>query len=269
MLNLRLDEYRKWAPAVTAGFRLTAQFLHGEHLFDPRFLPYGSQLIPLAAALAVLGADAEPVGSRQKIARWYWCGRSGPGELYGGTTENRFARDLPDLISWVHGDGDEPRTVQEAQFFASRLRSLRTRGSAAYKGLYALLIKGGAVDWRTGSGMSVENYFDNAVDIHHVFPKAWCEHKGIKASDYNSILNKTPLTAKTNRIIGGRAPSSYLTRLAGSAQATTDQIAYNVKTHVIDPAPLTADDYAAFIAARERSLLALVSSAMGKSAQID
>ncbi len=267
MLNLTVDDYRAWAPAVTAGLRSAAQLLHGEHLFDSRFLPYGSQLIPLAAALAVLGAEAESVGARQKIARWYWCGVFG--ELYGGTTETRFARDLPELAAWVRGDAAEPRTVQDAQFFASRLRSLRTRGSAAYKGLYALLLKGGALDWRTGSGMSVENYFDNAVDIHHVFPRAWCEQNGIKASDYNAILNKTPLTAKTNRIIGGRAPSIYLARLAGSAETTPSQVERNVATHVIDPTLLGADDYPAFVAARERSLLELVSSAMGKPVQVD
>lgn len=267
MLNLPLDDYRKWAPAVSDGLRAAAQFLHGEHLFDPRFLPYGSQLIPLAAVFAVLGSEAETVGARQKIARWYWSGVFG--ELYGGTTETRFARDLPELVAWVRGTGGEPRTVQEAQFFASRLRSLRTRGSAAYKGLYAMLLKHGALDWRTGSGMSVENYFDNAVDIHHVFPKAWCEQQGIRATDYNSILNKTPLTAKTNRIIGGRAPSHYLGRLAGNAEASPEEIAHNVATHLIDAAALLGDDYPAFVAARERELLRLVGLAMGKPAQND
>jgi hypothetical protein len=267
MLGLPLTDYQRWAPAVTEGLKSTAQFLHGEHLFEPRFLPYGSQLIPLAAVLAVLGPDAEPIGAGQKIARWYWSGVFG--ELYGGTTETRFARDLPEVVAWVRGTGGEPRTVQEAQFTASRLRTLRTRGSAAYKGIYAMLLKRGACDWRTGSGMSVENYFDNAVDIHHVFPKAWCEQHGIKPSDYNSILNKTPLTAKTNRIIGGRAPSFYLKRLAGSADTTTDQITENVTTHLIDVALLVTDDYPGHIAARERELLGLIGAAMGKPAQSD
>ena len=63
-------------------------------------------------------------------------------------------------------------------------------------------------------------YFDEAIDIHHIFPKAWCEKQKIKPSVYNSIVNKTPLTARTNRVIGGRAPSEYLERLANSAGST-------------------------------------------------
>ena len=44
-------------------------------------LPYGSQLIPLAAILTILGHDWEPHAAREKLAPWYWCGVLG--ELYG------------------------------------------------------------------------------------------------------------------------------------------------------------------------------------------
>ena len=40
-----------------------------------------------------------------------------------------------------------------------------------------------------------------------IFPIAWCEKKGISKSDYNCIVNKTPLSARTNRIVGGDPPS--------------------------------------------------------------
>lgn len=78
---------------------------------------------------------------------------------------------------------------------------------------YALLLKEGAIDWRTGEAADMNLYFDKAIDIHHIFPKAWCEKQDIKPHTYNSIVNKTPLTARTNRVIGGRAPSEYLERL--------------------------------------------------------
>ncbi|MEU5693569.1 DUF262 domain-containing protein [Actinosynnema sp. NPDC020468] len=267
MLNLALSEYRKWAPTVTGGFKSAAQFLHSQHIFDTRFLPYGSQLIPLAAIFALLGGKAETVGARRKISRWYWSGVFG--ELYGGTTETRFARDVPEVVAWVTGRGGEPRTVQEAQFFASRLRSLRTRGSAAYKGIYALLLQAGPVDWGTGSDMSDENYFDNAVDIHHVFPKVWCERRGIVPGDYNSILNKTPLTARTNRLIGGRAPSVYLRGLTRTADTTPGQVDRNVQSHLISAIALRRDDFDAAMSARQDALLRLVGEAMGKDPQID
>ncbi|MFC6094910.1 hypothetical protein [Saccharothrix lopnurensis] len=125
------------------------------------------------------------------------------------------------------------------------------------------------MDWATGSDMSDENYFDNAVDIHHVFPKAWCEKQGISPAEYNSILNKTPLTARTNRLIGGRAPSVYLRGLVRPADTTPEQIDRNVQSHLISAADLRNDDFTAAMTARQEALLSLIGKAMGKDAQID
>ena len=129
MLKLTLAEYQRFAPAIVRGMRKAARFLHRQHLYDTKYLPYGSQLIPLAAILATMGQESEVAGAQEKLARWYWCGVFG--ELYGGTTETRFSRDLPEVASWIHSGGPQPRTVEEAQFAPGRLLTLRTRGSAA------------------------------------------------------------------------------------------------------------------------------------------
>lgn len=263
MLKLTLDEYRRFAPAVVSGMRAAAKFLHGQHLFETKYLPYGSQLVPLAAILASLGKDGQVAGAQQKLARWYWCGVFG--ELYGGTTETRFSRDLPEVVSWIRGTGPQPRTVDDAQFAPGRLLTLRTRGSAAYKGIYALLLKAGAIDWRTGEAADMNLYFDEAIDIHHIFPKAWCEKQGIKPNTYNSIVNKTPLTARTNRVIGGRAPSEYLARLANSAGVDTDTIRKHVSTHLADADLMARNDFDTFFATRARALLDQIASATGKT----
>lgn len=42
----------------------------------------------------------------------------------------------------------------------------------AYQGIYALLRREGARDLRTGEPSNVQNYFDERVDIHHLFRKA-------------------------------------------------------------------------------------------------
>ena len=107
-------------------------------------------------------------------------------------------------------------------------------------------------------------YFDEAIDIHHIFPKAWCESQGIVPETYNSIINKTPLTARTNRVIGGRAPSDYLERLSNSAGVDPDTISKHISTHLADAGLLAQDDFNAFFAARARALLDKISSAMGK-----
>ncbi|MEV0446206.1 DUF262 domain-containing protein [Streptomyces spectabilis] len=263
MLALSLDEYERFAPSVVDGFKKAAKFLRKEFVFDTKFLPYGTQLIPLAAIFAQIGQDAESAGAQQKLARWYWCGVFG--ELYGGSTETRFSRDLPDVVDWISGASTEPRTVTEAQFAPGRLLTLRTRNSAAYKGIYALLLKAGAVDWRTGEKAEVSGYFDEAMDIHHVFPKSWCEKAGYAPDVYNSIVNKTPLNARTNRIIGGIAPSDYLARLAKSAQTAPDGVAEHIRTHLCEADLMAADDFDAFFAARKAALLGGISIEMGKA----
>jgi hypothetical protein len=262
MLVLSLEDYRRFAPLVIVGFKSAAKFLHQQYLFDTKFLPYGTQLIPLAAILALTGEAAQSAGAQQKLARWYWCGVFG--ELYGGSTETRFSQDLQDVVDWIGGAGGEPRTVSAAQFSPNRLLTLRTRNSAAYKGIYALLLKAGAVDWRTGEKAEVTEYFDESIDIHHIFPKAWCEKAGFEPSLYNSIINKTPLTARTNRIIGGSSPSSYLHRLRKAAETGADGVAERIRTHLADPGRMAADDFEGFLADRRTALLSHISSAMGK-----
>ncbi|MEU3104546.1 GmrSD restriction endonuclease domain-containing protein [Streptomyces griseoflavus] len=262
MLALDLEDYRRYAPDVVAGFKAAAKFLRQQFVFDTRFLPYGTQLIPLAAILALAGQDAETAGAQEKLARWYWCGVFG--ELYGGTTETRFNLDLPDVVDWIRGSTQEPRTVTQAQFAASRLLTLRTRQSAAYKGIYALLLKAGAADWRTGEKAEVSVYFDEAMDIHHIFPQAWCQKNGYDRSVYNSVVNKTPLTARTNRIIGGHAPSEYLHRLAKAAETSSEGVEQRVTTHLANPALMRADDFDTFFEERRKVLQDHIAAVMGK-----
>ena len=81
------------------------------------------------------------------------------------------ARDLPEVTGWVRDQSaDEPTTIRDANFQASRLLTLRTRNSAAYKGVHALLMRDGSRDFRTGEPIEAQTFFDDSIDIHHVFP---------------------------------------------------------------------------------------------------
>ena len=154
---------------------------------------------------------------------------------------------------------------------------MRTRQSAAYKGIHALLMREGAKDFRSGQGFDHTIFFDEAVDIHHIFPAAWCEEKKIDARVYDTVINKTPLSYRTNRIIGGVAPSKYLHKLeqgrtkAGHVEeppierATLDSF---LKTHCIPVDALRADRFEDFMNARQAALLSLISTATGHHALV-
>jgi hypothetical protein len=261
VLRLPLDDYRYWADKATSALSRVVLFLHSERIFTARDLPYASQLVPLTAIMAALGDKADSYGVIQKLRRWFWCGVFG--EMYGGSTETRFALDLPDVLAWID-DGEEPRTVQESQFQAGRLMTLRTRNSAAYKGLYAQQMKRGSLDFRTGTAIDLHAYVDDAVDVHHIFPKAWAIQNGIPESIANSIVNKTVINAKTNRRIGGSAPSKYLPRIEARDGISPDDLDTILRSHDIDPITLRSDDFAAFFTARFERLIKQIEDATGK-----
>jgi hypothetical protein len=177
ILRLTLDDYRTWADAVTRGFEKASKLLFSLKIFSSRDLPYRTQVTPLAAILAVLGEAGDTDGVRAKLARWYWCGVFG--ELYGGAVETQFAKDLPEFLAWLEG-GPEPSAVAEPNFAPDRLLTLKTRNSAAYKGLYALLLNEGGLDFRSGETIDQQSYFDDKIDIHHIFPQRWCRNNAIE-----------------------------------------------------------------------------------------
>jgi hypothetical protein len=262
ILNISLKDYETYSNRVMDGLIEASKFLHKHFIFSPKFLPYGAQLIPLSAIFSILGKDAHSHQAQEKISRWYWCGIFG--ELYGGTTETRFAFDVPEVVNWVRGDGNLPRTVAEAQFMKDRLWTLRSRQSAAYKGLYALLLADGAKDWFSGAAISAITYFDDSIDIHHIFPQDWCKKNGKRRRKYNSILNKTPLSARTNRIIGGKAPSQYIEQLAKKADVSEKTILGSISSHRIDISDLKNDDFENHLESRAIALLDQIETVMGK-----
>src|SRR5689334_1274119 len=203
--------------------------------------------------LADIGNSWEHEKNRVMLVQWYWNGVFG--ELYGSTVDTRIARDFVEVPAWLKG-GPEPTTIAEATFRADRLKTMRMRLSAAYKGVNALLMKEGAQDFRSGQKFDHTIFFGENVDIHHIFTQDWCKRKGIKHTVFDSIINKTPLSLRTNRLIGGVAPSEYIARLeAGSATTPPiDPVRLDdyLMSHLIDPALLRADGFNTFMADRQK-----------------
>ena len=91
---------------------------------------------------------------------------------------------------------------------------------------------------------------------------------------YDTVINKTPLSYQTNRIIGGVAPSKYLGALErGRKNAATGQIedppiapavldGY-LASHCISAKHLRADDFESFMKERRSALLKLIANATG------
>ncbi|CDH46641.1 GmrSD restriction endonuclease domain-containing protein [Candidatus Contendibacter odensensis] len=267
ILLLPLVAYQKWADRVEVGFLLAAKFLRKECLINLRDLPYRTQLAPLASVLGLLGDRWLEPRIHDKLAQWYWCGVLG--ELYGGAVETRIANDVEELLGWIERDAEPPRTITDAAFQPDRLDRLTSRLSAAYKGLNVLVLREGAKDFFWKANIRELDAEDVALDIHHIFPQDWCEKNGsIPRKLYNTVVNKTPISYKANRMIGGSAPSQYLQKIQKHSQVQIGDADMNtiLGSHCIPADHLRSDDFAAFYQARKQNLLILIEKAIGKQA---
>ena len=98
LLGLPLDAYKRYADDVEHGFGEAASFLHQQKIIARKDVPYGSLLVGLAAAFAILRREDRILSAkdRNKIAQWFWSAILG--EVYGASPETLLARDVPELV---------------------------------------------------------------------------------------------------------------------------------------------------------------------------
>ena len=263
VLRLTYKEYEKYRNQMIDGIKEAVKFLSEQRVFTALDLPYSSQLIPLSVAFAVDPNMWFSAANQRKLEQWYWCGVFG--ELYGGANETRYVNDIQGLMTWVKDDTMEPETVQRSNFHATRLQQLYTRNSAAYKGVMALILKEHALDFIKGTQMDFASFVEEATDIHHIFPQNYCEKEGLDKAQWNSVINKTPIYARTNRIIQGGAPSKYLSSIERNHGVKPDDLDTYLSSHQIDVESIRQDDFDTYFEKRRQALLNLIEKATGKT----
>ena len=264
VLELKMTDFKAYADNLEHAFLEAAKFLNSLCIYSDRDIPYSTQLIPLSAVIAALGDKFHYSDVKDKVAQWYWCGIFG--EMYGGANETRYALDIVGLMNWICNSGEAPDTIKRSYFDPCRLLSLQTRNSAAYKGIMALIMKNGARDFISSEEMNLTYFIDENIDIHHIFPKDYCmkENLGQEDSKWNSIINKTPLSAKSNRMIGGKAPSEYLKNIEKN-MTDTSKLSFNLQSHLVSVEDIYSNNFDTYFIKRTKSILTLISNAMGKN----
>ena len=185
--------------------------------------------------------------------------------MYGGANETRYANDVADVIDWITNGASLPRTIKEAYFAPMRLLSLQSRQSAAYKGIMALVLKNHCKDFISGKEMDFAVFKAESIDIHHIFPKSYCEKMKYNKEFWNSVVNKTPISYSTNREIGGAAPSKYLSKIETKGQVSHADLDDYLSTHLINSDFCRNDDFTGHIISRAKFLLDEIENAMGKT----
>lgn len=264
VLNLSLKDYNNFADALSEGFVEAEKILQEERVFSNKDLPHSTQLIPLAALCTLLsnGNRIKVTNIKNKIRQWYWCGVFG--ELYGGANETRYVNDVVGVMNWIENNGNVPKTIQESYFNPTRLLTLQSRQSAAYKGIMALILKNHCKDFISGREMDFTVYKSENIDIHHIFPRSYCEKNNLSKEKWNSVVNKTPISYSTNREIGGVAPSEYLKKIEEKGQVDYNSLNDYLQTHLIDVSAARSNDFEKHIVLRAKLLLDAIEKATGK-----
>ena len=264
VLALQLADYKQYADQLTKGFETAEKMLEEERIFVARDLPYTSIIIPLAVLCTLLaeGNKIKATAVKDKIKQWFWCIVFG--EQYGSALETKYANDVQDVMAWISDDSKLPRSVTGAFFNPTRLLTLQSRQSAAYKGIMALILQNHAKDFISGEEMDFTVYKSENIDIHHIFPRAYCENNAYPKQKWNSVINKTPITYSTNREIGGLAPSKYLSKIEKKGKVDQPTLDMYLETHFIRVSDLRADAFEEHIIERAKLLLDEISKAMGK-----
>lgn len=264
VLALPFEAYQANKQAVLEGYKMARKFLFSQYVFRMRDLPYTTQLIPLAAICAVIGKSTFNLPKTQNILKqWYWCGIMG--EMYGGANETRYANDIEDIVAVIQDKPSQNRTINSAYFSATRLISLQTRNSAAYKGIMALVYRESCRDFIKGTTMDIVKSMDESPDIHHIFPEAYCIQQGHSKERWNSIVNKTPLLPESNRQIGGEAPSKYSKKIMKKADIDEAQYRIRVESHLVNYEAFINDDFDTYFVDRAKAIMKVIENAMGKA----
>ncbi|MDE5584532.1 MAG: DUF262 domain-containing protein [Ruminococcus sp.] len=264
VLSLSFEDYKKNRDILLDGYRMAKKFLFSQYVFRKRDLPYTTQLIPLSAICAVIGVSTFNLPRTQKIlSKWFWCVIMG--EMYGGASETRYAADIEDVVADIQCKDSQNRTINSAYFSATRLLSLQTRNSAAYKGIMALVYREQCRDFMQGITMDIVRSMDESPDIHHIFPEAYCKKMGYDKTKWNSIVNKTPLLPASNRQIGGEAPNKYGKNIMNKAEIDEAELKRRIESHLINYEYFIVNDFDNYFIERAKAILKVIEKAMGKT----
>lgn len=225
-----------------------------------RYLPYPS-ILPVFAALQELvrehfiqcQSDAD-----RKIWKWYWA--SIFTNRYAGSVESKCAQDFREVSTWIQRGDDStvPRVIDE---FNDRIASLRLDdagpNSAIFKGVFNLLVLGGAFDWESGGFTK-----NSDVQSHYIVPRDWTEQIDPSVENsLNSVLNRMPLTAQTSQgFVRGRMPNEYFRELLDEREDL--DICQILEKHCISreafdvllKEPFTLKDFQTFLSVRNETI---------------
>lgn len=173
---------------------------------------FGRYALPLMARyIDRRGGRLTDATERDRLLYWYF--HSAMWGRFSSSVESTLDQDL-EAIEEI--DGGIERLIDQLRLWRGSLHVEpehfrgSTLGARFYPVLYALTRVGEARDW--GTGLALKSGLlgrMNALQQHHIFPKAVLRRSNYSQKERNAIANFCFLTTDTNLQILDRAPSEY------------------------------------------------------------
>ena len=224
--------------------RITSNNSGGFGAITYDFIPYTIMVPVLASLLKEIETKSNRASCLNKISFWYW--NSIQTDRYSAATDSATESDFRRMKEWFDNDTNP--------FFIIARDSFNTQKntSALYKAIMCIIAKNGALDFISSDSLEYGN-----VEDHHIFPRS--KAKDLHAeNDIDSILNRTLISDKTNKLFANKTPSEYLTGIIKHQNIDKNELQYRLSTHLISPKAfeyLLKDDFKGFIKEREQTIL--------------
>lgn len=263
VLGLKAEMIEEWWGRAVRGLAHALEILRDDcGVIVPRWLPYHTIVIPLAAVLARLETPGTPQAAahRQKLTRWFWCAVFG--QAYENAPNSQAAKDLTELLAWLGGDR-EPETVREFRFDPRVLLDTTVRQRGLYRGVICLLLRRDPRDFYNGAKITGDLIIEQHIDDHHVFPQAFLG-SAVPSRLRDCVLNRTLIDRKTNIRISNQSPAKYMKAIR---KALGDgPFAALLESHLLpggESSSLWANDFEAFLTWRQAAVWKEIQLATG------
>lgn len=179
-------------------------------------LPYSTHLVPLSAFFAIPGSGSVKMNEyqRQELERWFW--RSCFSRRYSSGVLRNLKTDIAEMVKLRDAANSAlskfPCEVTEDFFLSNTLIT----GTVNSKTFILLLAQQAPLNFVSGQPVALSEVLAdyNRSEFHHVYPRSFLRANDVESDAVNSLANFAFISAIDNKVLGGVAPSIYISRMA-------------------------------------------------------
>lgn len=263
---------KEWDRSVELSKRALAQLCNPVDfgVVSKTFFPYPTLVPVLSAFLSIQDRDYKNSSINKKIRKWYWS--SIFTKNYSSSVDTQMTKDYYEMQRYFNDDNAIPQVVLQVMqdINSLNLEKETSQSSAIYKAVFNIFVKMGASDLVTGIRPEY-----SILNDHHIVPNSWGKKNKLE-KEINTILNRTPLSEKTNKeIIHDSLPNVYLKKIM--SESSPDEFNGLMKSHLISNQAVqillredfSRTDFLEFIEERKRSIITEIKKLVGCDLSIE